>query len=205
MLVGTRTSILQRGEHLAMNLRTMKTLLLVTFTVIVGIAAMGAHKRRGPSPNFMVQGVQAHLSAGYCHSVDGLPDAACTPGVVRATSEDDICYGGSTKQYRPPSSYTTRLKRRQIEEYGYEDTNLADYEEDHLISLEIGGDGTDPKNLWPEPHTGKYNSFIKDKVENWLHKQVCSGAMTPADAQNGIATDWRQYVPNVVRTSPKDR
>src|ERR1035437_1306297 len=85
MLVGTRTSILQRGEHLAMNLRTMKTLLIVTFTVIVGIAAMGAHKRRGPSPNFMVQGVQAHLSAGYCHSVDGLPDAACTPGVVRTT------------------------------------------------------------------------------------------------------------------------
>jgi hypothetical protein len=110
-------------------------------------------------------------------------------------------YGGSTK---PSSSYTTKLKREQIVEYGYEDTNLADYEEDHLISLEIGGDGSNPKNLWPEPHTGKYNSFVKDKIENWLHKQVCSGAMTPEEAQHGIATDWRQYLPEVVPISTKE-
>jgi hypothetical protein len=52
------------------------------------------------------------------------------------------------------------------------------YEEDHLVALEIGGDGKDPKNLWPEPHEWKDNSFDKDKIENWLHRQVCSGAMT---------------------------
>jgi hypothetical protein len=95
-------------------------------------------------------------------------DPMCTPGAVRTTSVDDFCHGGSTKQLRPPSSYTTKLKREQLVEYGYADSNPADYEEDHLISLEIGGDGSDPKNLWPEPHAGKYNSFIKDKVENWL-------------------------------------
>jgi hypothetical protein len=142
------------------------------------------------------QAMPTPRAAGSCHSVDGLPDATCTPGAVRTTSVDNIYHGGSTKQYRPESSYTTNLKRQQIGEYGYEDVNLADYEEDHLISLEIGGDGSDPKNLWPEPHTGKYNSFLKDKVENWLHKQVCSGAMKPEDAQHGIATDWRQYIPN---------
>ena len=152
----------------------------------------------------IAQDVPASAASGSCNSVDGLPDATCTPGAVRTTSVDDICHGGSTKQYRPPSSYTTKLKREQIVEYGYEDTNLADYEEDHLISLEIGGDGSNPKNLWPEPHTGKYNSFVKDKIENWLHKQVCSGAMTPEEAQHGIATDWRQYIPNVVPISSKE-
>jgi hypothetical protein len=30
----------------------------------------------------------------------------------------------------------------------------------------------------------------KDRVENFLHKQVCSGAMRLADAQRQIATDW---------------
>jgi hypothetical protein len=30
--------------------------------------------------------------------------------------------------------------------------NMACYEEDHLISIEDGGDPTDPRNLWPEPY-----------------------------------------------------
>jgi hypothetical protein len=98
----------------------------------------------------------------------------CTPGVVRTTSVQSICHGGSTKQYRPPTSYTNNLKAQQIAEYGYTDTNPKDYEEDHLISLEIGGDGSGPKNLWPEAHAGRNGSFTKDPVENWLHNQICS-------------------------------
>ena len=72
---------------------------------------------------------------------------------------------------------------------------LSDYEEDHLISLELGGDGSDPKNLWPEPHKGAFNSFDKDKVENWLHKQICTNAMPVEEAQKGIAENWKQYLP----------
>ena len=139
----------------------------------------------------------------HCHSADGLPDHDCTPGVVRTTSVQDICHGGSTKQFRPPSSYTDRLKVQQITAYGYADTSVSNYEEDHLISLEIGGDGSDPKNLWPESHAGQYGSYTKDQVENWLHRQVCSGAMTPEQAQKGIAEDWRKYIPEVLAAKSK--
>lgn len=142
--------------------------------------------------------------AGHCRSIDGVPDATCTPGAVRTTSVDSICHGGSTVQYRPSTSYTNALKKNGIVEYGYADSNMQSYEEDHLISLEIGGDGSSPQNLWPQPHGGKYNSYLKDQVENWLHKQVCSGAMTPQEAQQGIAKDWRQYIPYLVKTSHKD-
>jgi hypothetical protein len=130
-----------------------------------------------------------------CHSQNGLPDPVCTPGVVRTTDVDTICGAGGTKVYRPPSSYTGSLKRLQLIAYGYADTSPGDYEEDHLIPLEIGGSGDDPKNLWPEPRKGQDNSFEKNKVENWLHRQVCSGAMTPGEAQDGIRTNWRQYLP----------
>jgi hypothetical protein len=129
-----------------------------------------------------------------CKSVDGLPDSACTPGAVRTTTVDEICKGGSARPFRPPVSYTNALKRSGIVAYGYADTNMWDYEEDHLISLELGGSGDDPRDLWPEPHEGKYNFYVKDRVENWLRRQVCSGAMTPEEAQKGIATDWRQYL-----------
>ena len=112
------------------------------------------------------------------------------PRSSQNTDVDSICNGGSTKQWRPSTSVTNPLKKQGIIDYGYTDTSMADYEEDHLISLELGGDGSDPKNLWPEPHEGKYNSFVKDQVENWLHVQVCkTKKMTPKEAQDGIASD----------------
>ena len=66
----------------------------------------------------------------------------------------------------------------------------ADYEEDHFISLELGGSPTDPRNLWPEPYLPKPGAKEKDIVENYLHRQVCSGTMTLEDAQKAIVADW---------------
>jgi hypothetical protein len=165
---------------------------LLSIVIVVGLSGCAAHKQISNQP-LSVQ-IPA-ISAKHCTNRDGLPDPDCTPGVVRTTDLADICRGGSTKQYRPPTSYTNKLKEQQIAEYGYADTNLSDYEEDHLISLELGGDGSDPKNLWPEPHTGEFNSFEKDKVENWLHKQICTNAISVEDAQRGIAENWKQYLP----------
>jgi hypothetical protein len=164
----------------------------IAFSVL-GIAGC-AHKR---PQNVTLSATVPALTPRNCHSENGLPDSVCTPGEVRTKDANNICHGGGTKQFRPPSSFTNALKRQQLIAYGYADTNPADYEEDHLISLEIGGSGADPKNLWPEPHAGKDNSFDKDKVENWMHRQICSGAMTPEAAQRGISTDWRRYLPQL--------
>lgn len=139
----------------------------------------------------------------------GLPDPVLTPGAVNpdvtaANLHSTICAKGWTATVRPPSSYTTVLKRRQIAAYGYADTNLAHYEEDHLVSLELGGAPSDPANLWPEPYTvvladgTKVGARVKDQLENRLNDLVCSGAMPLATAQHLIATDWldawRRYV-----------
>ena len=66
----------------------------------------------------------------------------------------------------------------------------ADYEEDHFISLELGGSPSDPRNLWPEPYGPKLGAGEKDVVEKYLHKQVCSGALTLEEAQKAITKDW---------------
>jgi hypothetical protein len=60
---------------------------------------------------------------------------------------------------------------------------------DHLIPLELGGDNT-IENLWAEAASPKSGFHEKDLVENYLHIQVCSGAMTLDEAQKIIATDW---------------
>lgn len=136
------------------------------------------------------------LGLGTCHagSQNGqpLPDPTCTPGatnpqVTQADIGSTICRSGWTKTVRPPASYTDKLKREQIAEYGYSDTRPGSYEEDHLVSLELGGAPSDPANLWPEPGA---SPNAKDEVENALNHAVCSGRVHLADAQRAIASDW---------------
>lgn len=133
----------------------------------------------------------------------GLPNRTLTPGVynpavTQATIRFTICKVGWTATIRPPTSYTNPLKVRQIAIYGYADKVLADYEEDHLISLELGGSPMSAKNLWPEPHHIKIGghdlgSFSKDGFETHLKSLVCAGKLTLAKARAEIATNWVVY------------
>jgi hypothetical protein len=113
-----------------------------------------------------------------------LADPLRTPGVLnpdvtQANIRSTICRHGWTSTIRPPSSYTDELKRKQMRLYG-ESGSLSDFQEDHLISLELGGDPTDPRNLWPEPYP---RAAEVDKIENELNAEVCSGRLPRAPAQ----------------------
>ena len=105
----------------------------------------------------------------------GMLNAAVTPATVGAT----ICRRGWTRTIRPPTDYTNALKLEQMRMYDEHGPPSA-YQEDHLISLELGGDPTDPRNLWPEPYP---RAAAVDRIENELNAQVCSGALSLAAAQ----------------------
>ncbi len=191
---------------------TAKILLsLIVFITILGVVILAP----GPQAKTSTSSTLATISSGVpaestnatstasatpssCHSNGGLPDPKCTPGatnpdVAQANIQSTICVSGYTATIRPPTSYTNPLKVQSIRDYGYNDTNLSDYEEDHLIPLEVGGSPTSVLNLWAEPHYGSYTSTEKDGFENYLHAQVCSGSITLAEAQHEIATDWVKY------------
>lgn len=130
---------------------------------------------------------------------DIYPDRTRTPGatnpaITQENVYENICNRDwSTKSVRPPAHYTNTLKLEQIREYGDADDNPHDYEEDHLIPLELGGSPDDPRNLWPEPYDTSIpdgGAKSKDRVESFLHKQVCSGGISLRDAQLEIANDW---------------
>ena len=111
-------------------------------------------------------------------------DPIRTPGVLnpdvsQATIGQTICVTGWTRTIRPPSEYTSGLKLEQMREYGV-GGDPSGYQEDHLISLELGGNPTDPRNLWPEPYP---RASDVDKIENELNSEVCSGQLTLAEAQ----------------------
>lgn len=141
--------------------------------------------------------------------VRDLPDPKATPGVInpnvtQATINKTICVPGWTKTIRPPVSYTNNLKRSQLAGGGggayAAKRPMNNFEEDHLISLELGGAPRESHNLWPQHWSSPHGAKEKDALENKLHRLVCNGEITLEEAQTAIRTDWiaahAKYVEN---------
>jgi len=144
---------------------------------------------------------------GSCHAGGAglyvLPDPRCTPGAVnpnvtQANIGSTICKSGWTATVRPPESYTEPLKEQQLGAYGLPGP-VSNYEEDHLIPLELGGSPAGPANLWPE-RGGSPNP--KDAVENAGREAVCAGRIPLAVAQRAIAADWITFGEQLGVTHP---
>jgi hypothetical protein len=184
-------------------MRSSARFIIIIFILVVLIFAYRKYRSR-PAPANSASESQSRIGPP-----DIYPDAQRTPGfanpdITQENLQDTLCNPHwSTKSIRPPERYTEELKVKQIREYEYADAKLRDYEEDHLIPLEVGGNPTDPRNLWPEPYETSIpdgGARFKDKVENYLHEQVCAGNIPLAEAQREIATDWyRVYVTSVKR------
>lgn len=89
---------------------------------------------------------------------------------------------------RPPSSYTSALKVKQIAALGYTDTNPADYEEDHLVQLSLGGDPISESNLWPQPWA---QARRDDKSEYQLYLRACRGIGRPLTVREAVRWERR--------------
>jgi hypothetical protein len=105
-----------------------------------------------------------------------------------------ICRSGYSSSIRPPESITSIEKRANARSYGYRGS-LAQAEYDHLVSLEIGGDPNDPRNLWVEPPSPGHRadqgfSNPKDAIENRAHELVCSRTVGLVAMQRAMATNW---------------
>jgi len=122
-----------------------------------------------------------------CQVQGPLPDPACTPGdILPGVTKDQICVSGYSSSVR---NVPTSEKDAVYAEYGITHHATGQYEIDHYVSLELGG-SNDISNLFPEAADPTPGFHQKDKVENYLHDQVCSGSLTLAEAQREIATNW---------------
>ena len=129
------------------------------------------------------RGGRGRVSQSWLRASATLTPGVRNPDVTQRTIHSTICITGWTTTIRPPVDYTNRLKLEQLAAWQLPGTP-ADYQEDHLISLGIGGHPTDTRNLWPEPlpHAEEVDALERD-----LRLQVCDGRITLADAQRQIA------------------
>jgi hypothetical protein len=148
--------------------RTWTELAVVAAAAVLAVGLLGGF-RSGPG--------RPELSPDRASWV--LTPGVANPDVTQETIGETICKGGWTKTIRPPTDYTNALKVEQMEAYR-RSGSPSDYQEDHLISLEVGGDPTDPRNLWPEPID---RALEVDDIEDELNQQICSEQITLREGQ----------------------
>ena len=180
-----------------MRKRNSSVVTIIVFMVIVAAFYYFNHAPQG-TPSGKSTGNQGGTSASTpnwgkqtktsgCIVHGALQDTACTPGdILSQATKTAICKSGYASSVRnvPQSE-----KNQVYAAYGITHHASGQYEVDHLVSLELGG-SNDISNLWPEAASPTPGFHQKDKVENYLHDQVCSGAVSLQQAQVEIATNW---------------
>lgn len=159
----------------------------MVIALALALASCGADTTDPSSPPSSPAKIGERTKTSGCVSHNALPDSACTPGAIIAdATKEQICTPGYSKNVR---DVPTSVKNEVYREYGIESHTTGEYEVDHLVSLELGG-SNDIANLWPEPAEPRPGFHEKDKVENYMHDQVCSGAISLEQAQVKIASAW---------------
>lgn len=131
-------------------------------------------------------------SGGYA-----LPNPHVTPGKTVEITKQEVC---DKKWGRDVRHVTPAMKSEVCLRYGVRACPGPHYEIDHLIPRELGG-ADDVENLWPQPLT---EARLKDHLENFLHRAVCSGAIGLHDAQQQLRDDWpRAYERMRGRDTPR--
>lgn len=120
---------------------------------------------------------------GSC-SFDHAGNSTCAHGATNTDDLEVICKQPTGKRR---CNFDAAFRRKFDEAY-----NLAGdpFELDHVVSLELGGSNAF-ENLQPQDEK---DSRAKDKVENKLHRLVCSGKMKlEAARQVLVSGGWRTF------------
>lgn len=157
------------------------------------LAFMACERAASPMPETAQAAVDTTTKAQSDERSDSslrypyVPDPVLTPGAALDVTTADICVPGYSKRVR---HVPAEIKREAYANYGVRTHEPGEYEIDHLISLELGGSNS-LKNLWPESfRSHPWNAYVKDALENELHRRVCAGTIDLAKAQAEISNDW---------------
>jgi hypothetical protein len=118
-------------------------------------------------------------------AAQSLPNPKLTPGKVRTTSVREIC----SPKFRTAKYRKTTLAQKKAVCHSYGVKNCPRYgamELDHLVPLLLGGADV-KENIFVQMAPWYHE---KDKLEMFLHAEVCSGKIALPKAQQCIADNW---------------
>lgn len=191
-------------------LRNERRLTIAVLVIAVLVVAAAALVRYGPGPwheasshTTTTLGLGEQLGKTAETKTVAFPNGGLHPGalnraVTQANIHSTICSTSWVASVTPPADFLDRLEGEQLADEN-KPGSAADYEEDHLVPIELGGAPRDAKNLWPQPYEAQGARYApagagaetKDKVERKLHDAVCNGALTLKLARQTIAANWQ--------------
>ena len=209
-------------EEFALNARVHIAALLAAVALCAAACTAAPPSTPAPSvtpvsaPHSSAQGTPSPSPAGTFPADWPLPDRVLTPGAVTsATDTSRICphVDPALEAARP----TSAEKAQVYAAYGLSYPQPSgEYELDHLVPIELGGQPDSAANEFPERNDTPDPAMIakwhlspafvhnsKDILEDTLHYLVCSGRVPLNVAQQAIASDWRAaYVTYVEGMQP---
>ena len=174
-----------------MKLTTLAVLICVAAqTAIVQVAHYSSHEI---SPGVSAPLPDIRLTPGVADP-DAIADLSKASHIVDGIERNLCAPGFRTEPIRAKIVDFEGLKKKACAEYGVAKCDDS-VEGDHLISLENGGCKDCLANLWPQPLNAArvVGYHTKDVVENRTHELICSGKITLAEGQKGLAQDWYQF------------
>jgi hypothetical protein len=118
------------------------------------------------------------------------------PKVTPDTVQTTICVAGYTATIRPPYSETSKAKAALIAREHPGDPMSA-WILDHIVPLEGGGapgSATDLRNFMLQAPA---ESHVKDRLEDEMRDDICSGRVPLHTAQVAMADGWQDYAQQV--------
>lgn len=119
------------------------------------------------------------------------PNYNLTYGGVTSTNLTEICNVGYSSTIRNVSQSTREAVFAEYNISYPQPTGTTEL--DHFYALEISGNNF-PSNLWvqwSDKIVGAGKGFeSKDKLENYLHRQMCAGNITQQQAFDSTRNDW---------------
>jgi len=153
------------------------------FFVVILLAVVFAPQRASALQH--CRKVNVDSSSGFCT----VPDPVLTPGEM---DESLACVSNADR----PRHVTETEKNAILAAYGWPagpDKTTGEF--DHWLPHWMGGSDTE-RNIWFEPHAGRFGSLAKDKVELLLYRKVCvSKTMTLQQAKKVYLNGWTFVVP----------
>lgn len=159
---------------------------IVALLVVISAAAFARDlEAESPVQNTMAVTTAMAITPAPTTDASGngdMPNLTLTPGAAVTTDTAVICRPGYATSIRPTGALWRHLRDEAYDRYGLSRGRRGivgasrfrhpAYEVDHLVPLELGGDPTNIRNIWPQPIAAAKR---KDDVENELHDSSAAG------------------------------